>query len=132
MSHESTGEESPVRYRRRSPRRRHPERSGRGGVLLLSQNHIALLKGLVDRPNSTAISRGDWVTAALPYLRLVRVPFATYWTLAKALLTLPTTLYRRRRFGNQVIFWLSVRGARVLSGEQPVRVIGKGMYREKG
>ena len=51
------------------PRELRPEPRTATGEILLSRSHLALLHGLLDRPDCTAPSYLDWERAALPYLR---------------------------------------------------------------
>lgn len=99
----------------------------RSGVLYLSQTHMALLNGLLDLPKSVALSRREWLQAAVPHMRRHR-GLSWYWVMIGSLHTLPTTLYTARRFGNQWIYALSERGHAVLAGEVPVHVITRGRY----
>jgi len=117
-----------ARRRRRASVAQNGEWENKSGEVLLSRNHLALLKGLFDRPHSMASSRDDWIAAAAPYARAWRGDLPLYWCLAKSILTLPKTLYDRDRISNQVFYRLRLRGRDILEGRASVWVIGVGRY----
>ena len=113
-----------------SPTRRRPHQHSEhlrpNGVLYLSWNHMALLNGLLDRPQSQALSRRDWIRAATPHMRHRR--YGLHWRIFNSIWTLPTTLYTAQRVSNRWVHRLSERGHDVLAGKVAVHVVGRGRY----
>jgi len=106
----------------------HIERWGRDGALILSRNHLALLKGLLDRPNATAIGRWDWVAATRPYVRRYRGAQRGDPALYDAIDWLPFRWVERQRRGRYIAYRLLERGRGLLDGSVLARVSGRTLH----
>jgi hypothetical protein len=107
--------------------RRDPEPMTHMGELLLSENDIALLNGLYDRPNCTATSRTDWVRAAYPH----RVAIGGRWSLAslrRATGRVHSAWVVTKGSGALTQYTLSARGCTIVEREVPVSIRGHGRY----
>lgn len=105
-----------------------PETFTKAGELSLTHNHLALLHGLMDRPDGTARSVEDWVAASLPYInRYERA--CTSAVLRRAIGTMHTSWVQRRRVGHHIQVTLLPRGRSILDLQILTRVRGFGVYR---
>lgn len=103
------------------------ERVTKDGEVLLSHNHIALLHGLLDRPNGIATSVTDWVVAAAPYsLRYCR--YYSHWLLRKSIRTMHPSWIQRTRAGYCTRITLLPRGRAILDRTVPAHIHGIGPY----
>jgi hypothetical protein len=103
------------------------ERYARTGEVLVTLHQLALLQGLLDRPDGVAPSAGDWTRAALPHAR--RLGRASVGALAKAAARVPEAWVERVRAGRRIEARLTERGRAIVSAAVPVRVVGVGAYR---
>lgn len=99
------------------------------GSLKLSRNHLALLQGLLDRPDATAASRRDLVAAARPHIRPFRGDMPSDRILDKAVDTLHPWWVDKRREGRAMTYQLSQRGRDIVEGRVEVRVSGRSRYK---
>lgn len=97
------------------------------GDILLSHNHIALLHGLYDRPNGTAVSRVDWVKAAAPYAERM-TPGWSSWCLRKSMVTIPSECVKQEKRGRYIEASLTNAGRAILERNLAARVRGRGDY----
>lgn len=104
----------------------------RDGSISLSRNHLVLLQGLLDRPNSMALARWDWVAAARPYIQRYRGTMQSNWVLYHAIDTLPREWVSRRRRGRFMSYRLQESGRAILEGRVPARVSGRDLYEPRG
>ena len=100
------------------------ERFDKAGLLILGRNQFALLQGLLDRPESIATSRDDWIRAALPLARSRPGSWPSYSTMSKSIRRLPSSLVRRWRVGRRIHTAPTQRGRDVLFGLIQVHIIG--------
>jgi hypothetical protein len=105
------------------------ERRLRSGGVLLSHNQIALLRALATFPDDTAPSANDWVRATIPF-RIALVGFAASGvpTLYNTIPKMHPSWVSRERRGRNLAARLLARGAKILTGELPVRISGIGVY----
>ena len=103
------------------------ERIGSDGAVLVSPNQVALLHGLLDRPDGVAPSYTNLARASLPYLARYRSdprPKALLGSMHR----LPTAWVERHRVGRRVECALTARGRAIVSREVPARIVGEGPY----
>lgn len=99
----------------------------RDGVLL-SDNHIALLQGLLDCPGGTVRSVRDWVAVAMPHLERLQGS-VSYSCFIKTTRTVHPLWVSRRREGSRIVCTITTRGRGIINGSVPARVRGVGPYR---
>lgn len=107
--------------------RQDPEPMTHMGELLLSENDIALLNGLYDRPDCTATNRTDWVLAAYPH----RVAIGGKWSLTslrRAIGHVHSAWIVTKGSGTLTQYTLSARGCTIVEREVPVNIRGYGRY----
>lgn len=97
------------------------------GEVRLSHNHVALLVGLLDRPDGRAASITDWIAAALPVAqRFYRG--ATWWTLYRAHESLFREWVTYMRVGSRCTVTLTPRGREIADRTVPSRITGRGPF----
>ena len=111
---------------KRQPRER-PEPRTKAGEILLSHNHLCLLHGLYDRPAGTAPTTNDWVTSALPYVRMFR-HLPSEYTLRGSIARMHRGWVETTRHGRRRQWSLTPRGRAILQLEVPARIRGHGKY----
>lgn len=99
----------------------------KAGEVLLSHNHMALLHGLLDRPDSKAASIADWLRASMPYLARYR-GYPSIHVLEKAIQRVHPSWVRRERVGRCIQVTLLPRGRAIIDRVVPARVLGLGRY----
>ena len=104
-----------------------PETLTKAGELSLTHNHIALLHGLMDRPNGTATSVEDWIAASVPYLNRYELACTTA-VLRRAIRGMHTSWVERRRVGHRVQVTLLPRGRAIIDRQVTARLRGLGPY----
>lgn len=110
---------------RNDPKR--PEPRTRSGEVLLTRNHVALLHGLLDRPDGTALSCRDWVRASMPYLVRLK-PCPSESCFARSTRTVHPAWVKRRREGRRLVCSLTDRGRAILDLRVAARIRGQGRY----
>jgi hypothetical protein len=85
------------------------ERTNREGLLIVTVRQLALLHGLLDRPEGRAVSYRDWARASLPYLGRF-LPCPTFRGLLACIHRIPDTLVTCTRRGTRVECQLTQRG----------------------
>jgi hypothetical protein len=109
-----------------NPPRGH-ERANRQGLVIVTISQLALLHGLLDRPEGRAVSYRDWACASLPYLRRLKT-YASVGCALQCMHRLPHTLVTRTRKGTRVECQLTLRGRALLNLELPAYVWAHGPY----
>ena len=104
-----------------------PERRRSTGEIRLTRNHLALLKGLIDRPRATALSRVDFARAGYPHLKRYD-EYVVLGNLYHAISRLPSRWVASRRVGNRIEYRLRPRGRAIVEGQVPAIVDGLGPY----
>lgn len=106
-----------------------PERFYPCGSLALSQYHLALLHGLMDRPGGSAIGVRDFIAAAWPHGQRFEEPDQALQTAFRDLIRkLPTAWVARSKAGRLTRYQLLDRGREVLEGKIPARLSGHSRY----
>ena len=103
------------------------ERKRSTGEIRLTRNHLALLKGLIDRPRATALSRVDFARAGYPHLKRYK-EYLVLGNLYHAISRLPSRWVASRRVGNRIEYRLRPRGRAIVEGQVPAIVDGLGPY----
>ena len=109
------------------PNREFRERVTRAGEVLLSHNHIALLHGLMDRPDGIALSVSDWMAASLPYARRYR-PYVSAGMLEKSIRTMHPSWIHRHKAGRCIHATLLSRGRAIIDRQVAARIRRYGAY----
>ena len=104
------------------------ERANKQGLVIVTIGQLALLHGLLDRPEGRAVSYRDWAHASLPYLSRMK-SYARLRGLLACIHRLPHTLVTRTRKGSRVECQLTLRGRALLNLELPAYVWAHGPYR---
>jgi len=116
------------------PRRRRvsdtvPERYYPCGSLSLSRYHLALLQGLLDRPDGAVIGVREFVVAAWPHGHRFTKPGQSLDTAFRDLIrSLPTAWVARSRVGRLTRYQILPRGRDVVEGRIPARLAGRKRY----
>ena len=104
------------------------ERLTGDGAVQINRRQLALLHGLLDRPNCSVNSYSQWVRAALPYLAN-RSPGAVMSMSLGPVYQLPTTWVSRTRTSAGVAVQLLPRGRDILELKVLSHIRGHGVYR---
>lgn len=109
------------------PSRPTPEPRYKSGEVRLTHNHLALLLGLLDRPDCTAASINDWLDAAMPHAaRFTHYPSTRFLRSAKKSLHPDWVSFHRR--GSCIEVTLTARGRAIAERQVPARIVGRGPY----
>jgi hypothetical protein len=100
----------------------------KAGAVLLSHNHLALLHGLMDRPDAMAGSITDWTQSALPYVARLTGYSASTHCILRSLRTFNWLWARRTRHGRCITVQLTSRGRALLDRTVPAHIVGRGPY----
>lgn len=103
------------------------ERVSATGAVIVSVNQLALLHGLLDRPNCCALSRTDFVRAAIPYAGIFRAE-PSRSSLRKELDGLPEAWVSCLRAGRKRTWMLMPRGRAIAEHAVATHVAGHGPY----
>src|SRR5436190_24339342 len=115
----------PIHSRR--PRWQRRERYTRDGAVLITPAQLALLQGLVDRPNYRAHSCRDWVDASVPYLWRFQNPY--YSCFVKCAARVPRAWVERTPSRGWIQCSLTDRGRDILELRVRAHLQGIGPYR---
>ena len=105
-----------------------PERIAGDGAILITRTELALLHGLLDRPDGTARSYSAWILAAVPYLTN-RTPSTLASLSIAGPYSVPTSWVSRKRSASRVEVTLCERGRDILELRVLCRIRGHGVYR---
>jgi hypothetical protein len=105
-----------------------PERITKDGRVILSHNHISLLKGLHDQPDGRVASRIDWIIAATPYQQRFSSEDPR-WPLTRAIASINRKWIREVRKGRCIETTLTERGREIIERKVPSRIVGIGPFR---
>ncbi len=90
---------------------------------------LAILQGLLDRPNGIALSRKDCACSGLPYYHPDCQRDRMYRRLYEAIPRLVERGWvRRNRAGRRIMIGLSSRGHSLVDGDVAVLLIGRGTW----
>lgn len=109
------------------PTRPTGEQLSKAGEVFLSYKHIALLHGLMDRPEAVAGSINDWLFASLPYARRYYGNLSMQM-LQKAIRTMNPAWINRQRVGRCIQVKLLSRGRGIIDRTVAARIRGYGAY----
>jgi hypothetical protein len=90
----------------------------------ITRNQIAPLQALATFPDRTAPSARDWINAAIPLRTAIDPYLRGKFTLYKVLRSVHPLWVLRERRGHRVVARLLPRGAKIISGELPVKIHG--------
>ena len=103
------------------------EKFSKSGEVLLSHNHIALLHGLMDRPDAIARSVNDWLLATLPYARRYG-RYISLGMLQKSIRTMHPSWIHRQPVGRCIHVILLPRGRAIIDRRVAARIRRHGAY----
>lgn len=105
----------------------------KAGEVILTRNQLILLKALLDRPEATAESMSDWVSAARPYYRNGEgEPGFLPSVLFKSARRVSEAWVARVQAGSRLRCALTARGLAIVDGRIPAHIRGEGPYRPRG
>ena len=104
-----------------------PERRAWDGSVVITRRQLALLHGLLDRPDGMADCLGDWILSAVPYLS--NSSRGALFGVLISLYKVPTAWVRRIKVGRCLRVVLLPRGRDILELRVQTRIHGHGVYR---
>jgi hypothetical protein len=102
------------------------ERFTRNGAVILTIPQLALLHGLMDRPEGRAKSRSDWAESSKPYVRLFRR--YSFDIMMQRNYFVPRAWVTRTRVGASIQCQLTQRGRDIIERRVPAHIYGYGVY----